>query len=110
MSFMALIGSWLRALSNAERPSHSLDLTSMGRLLTIGHGLLGTEEFVAHLRRNGVQRVVDVRSVPFSRRAPQFNQPALAARLRREGIDYVWAEALGGRPSMQLRTSGGAPN
>jgi uncharacterized protein (DUF488 family) len=82
----------------------------MSRILTIGHGLLSIDTLVAHLREQGVQRVVDVRSVPFSQRAPQFNQRVLSARLQNEGIEYAWEEALGGRPATHLLTSGGAPN
>src|SRR5713226_3875372 len=82
----------------------------MGRLLTVGHGMLEMETLISLLQRHGVQRVVDVRSVPFSQRAPQFNQPTLEARLRKQGLDYAWAEALGGRPPAHLLTPAGAPN
>lgn len=39
-----------------------------------------------------------MRSVPWSRRWPQFRKDALEASLKEEGIAYVWlGEALGGR-------------
>jgi uncharacterized protein (DUF488 family) len=40
-----------------------------------------------------------VRSIPYSRRWPQFRREALAAALTSAGVDYVWlGEGLGGRP------------
>ena len=44
----------------------------------------------------GVRRLVDVRSVPRSRRHPHFADDALAVSLPAEGIDYRHERALGG--------------
>jgi uncharacterized protein (DUF488 family) len=44
----------------------------------------------------GVRRLVDVRTVPRSRRHPQFGGDALTASLPERGIDYVHERALGG--------------
>lgn len=41
-------------------------------LLTVGHGTMTSERFIELLRAAAVERVVDVRSVPGSRRHPQF--------------------------------------
>jgi uncharacterized protein (DUF488 family) len=66
---------------------------------TIGHSNHPIERFVALLRSAGVQRLVDVRSMPWSRRFPQFGRERLANSLKAAGIDYVWeGEALGGKP------------
>jgi uncharacterized protein (DUF488 family) len=43
-----------------------------------------------------VRGLVDVRSVPRSRRHPQFSADALSASLPEEGIDYRHERALGG--------------
>lgn len=43
-----------------------------------------------------VERLVDVRRWPRSRRHPQFNGPALAAALVDAGLSYTHEEALGG--------------
>lgn len=66
---------------------------------TIGHGTRPAEELVEILRGAGVCTLVDVRRFPGSRHNPQFNQPALAALLEREGIVYRHAVELGGRLS-----------
>ncbi len=66
---------------------------------TIGHSNHSIDWFVALLKAGGVQRLVDVRSTPWSRRHPQFGQTTLARSLREAGIDYVHeGEALGGKP------------
>jgi uncharacterized protein (DUF488 family) len=50
------------------------------------------------LKGAGVNAIVDVRSVPFSRRFPWFSRDRLEELLRGDGIDYLWLDALGGRP------------
>jgi uncharacterized protein (DUF488 family) len=51
---------------------------------------------VACLREADVRTLVDVRRYPFSRRNPQFNQPALAATIEEASLAYVQAVELGG--------------
>ncbi len=83
----------------------------MTTIYTAGHGLLPLEELLDNLSRHHVTAVVDVRSQPFSGRAPQFNKDALSAALKARGITYVWmGQALGGRPTDDLRTATGAPD
>ncbi|HEX9593194.1 MAG TPA: DUF488 domain-containing protein [bacterium] len=66
-------------------------------LYTAGHGDRSLAELVELLREAGVERVVDVRSHPSSRRHPQFGKTALGMGLREAGIGYLWAgEVLGG--------------
>jgi uncharacterized protein (DUF488 family) len=66
-------------------------------ILTVGHGTLPGDDFVALLRDAGVERLVDVRSYPGSRHNPQFNREALAASTAGVGIQYEWMRDLGGR-------------
>lgn len=66
-------------------------------LHTIGHSTRSAEELLAVLGEADVELVVDVRAFPSSRRYPQFNRGALAASLRRAGIQYVHVAGLGGR-------------
>ncbi|HUJ32130.1 MAG TPA: DUF488 domain-containing protein [Candidatus Acidoferrum sp.] len=66
------------------------------KLFTIGHSTRSTDEFIGLLRANGVERVIDIRTIPKSRHNPQFNSDALAAALRSAGLDYVHLKALGG--------------
>ena len=65
-------------------------------VLTIGHSTRTIEDFLAILAAHGVQRLVDVRTIPKSRRVPQFNSDALAASLRQKRIDYLHMKTLGG--------------
>ena len=48
------------------------------------------------LAAHGVARLVDVRTIPKSRRVPQFNSEALAASLQTHGIQYIHLKDLGG--------------
>ncbi len=70
--------------------------TSQLTVLTIGHSTRTIEEFLSILKAHGVERLVDVRSIPKSRRVPQFNSVALAASLREQRIEYVHLKNLGG--------------
>ena len=64
---------------------------------TIGHSNHPIEKFLDLLKRGGVALLVDVRSMPYSRRFPQFGRERLQKSLAEAGIDYVWeGEALGG--------------
>ncbi len=72
-------------------------------VFTIGHSNHSPGAFVELLLRHGVDEVVDVRSSPYSRYAPQFNHEALARTLGgvgEGGIGYAFLGGeLGGRPA-----------
>ena len=63
---------------------------------TIGHSTRSIEEFVELLRSVGVRLLVDVRTVPRSRRNPQFNREILPETLAGFQIEYEHLAALGG--------------
>ena len=64
---------------------------------TIGHSNHPIEKFIDLLVRGGVALLVDVRSMPYSRRFPHFSRERLQKSLAEAGIDYVWeGESLGG--------------
>lgn len=66
---------------------------------TIGHSNHPLARFLALLGDAGIETVVDVRSVPWSRRWPWFRKRELAAALAAQGCRYRWlGESLGGRP------------
>ena len=68
------------------------------RLFTVGHSNQTLPELIALLQSHGVNAVADVRSIPFSRRLPQFNRPELEAQLPKQGVKYVFlGEELGAR-------------
>jgi len=68
------------------------------RIFTIGYEGATQPELVAALQQAGVERVIDVRAVPLSRK-PGFSKNVLAAGLREAGIDYVHLRALGTPPA-----------
>lgn len=63
---------------------------------TIGHSTHRLQEFAALLEEAGVERVVDIRKIPGSRKFPQFNEDALTRELPVFGIHYEHVAALGG--------------
>ena len=65
-------------------------------VFTIGHSTRTWKEFLELLRAHGIERVVDVRSIPRSRHNPQFNRETLSAKLRGARIGYVHLRRLGG--------------
>ncbi len=65
-------------------------------VFTLGHSNLPIDRFIALLRIYGIERLVDIRTMPRSRHNPQFNGTALADTLSAEGIDFVHIHALGG--------------
>ncbi len=65
-------------------------------IYTIGHSTRSLKELTDLLGRAGARELVDVRSVPRSRRHPQFAREALACELPRCAIDYRHESALGG--------------
>ncbi len=64
---------------------------------TVGHSTHPIDEFLEMLRRNGVQLLVDVRSIPGSRHNPQFGERALEKSLTDAGLVYQQIKKLGGR-------------
>lgn len=66
-------------------------------LWTIGHSTRPIEEFIELLQARGIRLLVDVRTIPYSRRNPQFNTAALAESLVQAGLQYLHLPTLGGR-------------
>jgi uncharacterized protein (DUF488 family) len=66
------------------------------KLFTVGHSTRSLDELVTSLRAFGVTNLVDVRTIPRSRRNPQFNREALRSALHRRGIRYIHLPELGG--------------
>src|SRR5512143_3932360 len=67
-----------------------------GAVFTVGHSTLSGEQFVEVLKAYAIDRLADVRTVPRSRRNPQFNADTLASSLRADNIEYVPLPSLGG--------------
>ena len=70
---------------------------SEGRVVfTIGHSTRPLEDFIGLLQAHGVERLVDVRTMPRSRHNPQFNREALPPALGSARIRYTHMAGLGG--------------
>jgi len=64
------------------------------KIFTIGYEATTMPDFIGTLAAAGVERVIDVRALPLSRR-PGFSKTSLAASLGGAGIGYVHLKALG---------------
>ena len=73
------------------------ELHSVPEIWTIGHSTRNIDHFISLVEENGIKLVVDVRSLPGSKRYPQFNKEALADSLGQHGIRYEHFPKLGGR-------------
>jgi uncharacterized protein (DUF488 family) len=69
----------------------------ISRIWTIGHSTRHIDDFISLLEEDGIKLLVDVRSLPGSKRYPQFNKEALAESLIACGIRYEHFPELGGR-------------
>jgi uncharacterized protein (DUF488 family) len=71
-----------------------------GTVYTIGHSAHTQERFIDLLQRHRITAISDVRSMPYSRVNPQFNQRELKEALLAAGILYVFlGKELGARSS-----------
>jgi uncharacterized protein (DUF488 family) len=64
------------------------------RIFTIGYEATTIADFLSALEKAGVERIIDVRAVPNSRR-PGFSKNPLKNALAEVGIEYVHLKALG---------------
>ena len=67
------------------------------KIFTIGYEKTTQPELIAALQAAGVERLIDVRAVPLSRK-PGFSKNILKNGLAEAGIDYVHLKALGTPP------------
>lgn len=65
-------------------------------IYTIGHSTRTMEEFIAILKAYHIQLLADIRTMPGSRRVPQFNQENMKPTLKSAGINYIHLKELGG--------------
>jgi uncharacterized protein (DUF488 family) len=73
------------------------DIKYPPEIWTIGHSTHPIEVFTAMLKSFNIELLVDVRSLPGSKRYPQFNKEALEQTLKENKIEYVHMPELGGR-------------
>lgn len=65
-------------------------------LYTIGHSTRDMEEFLDILKAYDIEVLVDVRTLPGSRKFPQYDKENLELVLPKNGIEYVYMKKLGG--------------
>jgi uncharacterized protein (DUF488 family) len=73
---------------------------------SIGHSTRPLAQFIALLRAYSIHTLVDIRSIPRSRRNPQYDQVALQQAVQADGLVYKHLTALGGH----RRTREDSPN
>ncbi len=88
----------------AGTPDAPLNLP-LATLYTVGHSTRSFDEFLKTLQAHSIQTLVDIRSIPMSRRLPHFNRDSLEQTLPQNGIRYVWMKELGGRRKKTLEDS-----
>ena len=58
----------------------------MSQIFTIGHSTDTIESFIEYLKCYQIDTIVDVRSIPYSRFANQFNKEQIAYSLKKKNI------------------------
>lgn len=70
----------------------------MREIYTIGHSILEVDKFISLLKDNNIDTIVDVRSIPYSKFASQFNKETLKHYLKENNIYYIYmGDSLGAR-------------
>jgi uncharacterized protein (DUF488 family) len=70
--------------------------SSAPTIWSLGHSSRPLAELLALLEQHRIQRVVDIRRYPASRRHPHFSRESLMTQLPRSGVQYVHLVDLGG--------------
>ena len=74
-------------------------------LYTVGHSTQSQEDFIEMLMAYNINCIIDVRSMPYSRHASQFNQDILKTLLNKNNILYAhFGKEFGARRSDCLTT------
>ena len=84
------------ARNAGPEPEQESDQKPSLTIFTVGHSTHSLEEFVDMLKAHDIAQLVDVRTIPKSRRVPQFNAESLATALPKLGVEYLHLKSLGG--------------
>lgn len=72
-------------------------------IYTVGHSTRQRSELADLLKHHGVDTLIDIRAIPYSRYNPQFNLETMTAEFPKTGITYEHLSPLGGnRPSPEV--------
>lgn len=67
-------------------------------IYTVGHSNLSFMQFLSLLQANNINHIVDIRSIPYSKRAPWSNKSRLSEILKPFHIQYTYlGHKLGGK-------------
>ena len=73
-------------------------MTGKLRIYTIEHSTISPSDFLELLTKNKIEVLVDVRSMPYSKIAPQFNKEMLKSLLTKNNVRYGYmGDLLGAR-------------
>jgi uncharacterized protein (DUF488 family) len=67
------------------------------RVYTVGHSTRTQKQLIELLQHYGVDVLLDIRSIPYSRYNPQFNTNNMTQGMESAGIAYEHVESLGGK-------------
>ena len=74
------------------------------QLFSVGHSNQSIEEFYQLLESQRIDCILDVRSMPYSKYTPQFNEEVLRSWLKKQGVLYVpFGKHFGARRSDCLK-------
>lgn len=74
-----------------------MNKTARNTIYTIGHSTHSLVDFLAMLHFFDIKILADIRSMPGSRKFPQFDQDNLKEAMEEAGIQYIHFSSLGGR-------------
>jgi uncharacterized protein (DUF488 family) len=74
-----------------------MNKTMTNTTYTIGHSTHSLVDFLGMLHSFNIKILADIRSMPGSRKFPQFDQDNLKIALEENGIEYIHFSSLGGR-------------
>ncbi|MDD2208276.1 MAG: DUF488 domain-containing protein [Bacilli bacterium] len=77
----------------------------MNPIYTIGHSNRPVDDLIKVLKKNKINLVVDVRSLPGSNKYPQYNKEILSETLDKYNIIYVHLKILGGLRKINKKIS-----
>jgi uncharacterized protein (DUF488 family) len=65
-------------------------------IYTVGHSTRSTAELVDLLKEFGIEILIDIRRIPYSRYNPQFNRETMMEEIPKAGLIYEHLTELGG--------------
>jgi len=65
-------------------------------IYTIGHSTRTQAELIGLLKQHGIELLLDIRRIPYSRHNPQFNREEMVRAIPESGLVYEHCNDLGG--------------